>query len=139
MSDYTGIPRVDRLLADADETADQQGNPTRKLFLHADRYLFDFNLDLGEWAQFDTDSDASYFGVWVNKTKLRTLSYVEGDVFFTQCPDAAAYDAEIAEMCSFYGTSPSFVVIDDGGTTAYYQDRNEFFINPPDGELNHEM
>ncbi len=136
MADYTEIPRVDRLLADADEMPDDRGNPTRKLFLPADRYLFDFNLDLKAWLQFDTDSDASYFGIWVNKTTLRILSYVEGDVSFTQCPDAVAFDAEIAALCSFYGTSASFVVIDvdDNAATAFYQDRREFFINPPDAD-----
>ena len=39
----------------------------------------------------------SYFGVWVNKSQLRLLSFVEGDLYLTLCADAAAYDAEISE------------------------------------------
>ena len=70
--------------------------------------------------------------MWVNKSKLRILEYVEGDLFFTQCADAAGYDAEIATLCKFHEPAPSFVAIDDKNVTAYYQDRSEFFIHQPE-------
>jgi len=131
MAEFTGIPRIDRLLADAEETPNPTGNPTRKIFFHADRYLFDFNINVGEWEQFDSENDAWYFGVWVNRTRLRILQYVEGDVYFTQCADAEGYDAEIAALCAFHEAAPSMVVIDDGGkATAYYQNRRDLFIDP---------
>ncbi len=133
MTDYTGITGIDRLLDEAEEATDPRGNPMRQLLIPGDRYRFDFNLDLGEWQQFDTDNDASYFGVWVNKTTLRTLQFIEGDLYLTQCADAAAYDAEIAALCSFYTAASAFVAIGETGTTAYYQDRAQFFIEPARG------
>ncbi len=112
------------------ETAGPLGNPTRRIFFHADRYLFDFNIDLGEWEQLDNDNDAWYFGVWVNRTRLRILQYVEGDVIFTQCADAEGYDPEIAALCAFYDPAPSVIAIDGGGkATAYYQNRRSLFID----------
>ena len=133
MSEFTGIPQVDSLFRTAEETRDDAGRRTRKIFLlDADRYLFDFNLDRGEWQEMDTEEDASYFGVWVNKEKLRILQYLEGDVIFTQCDDAAGYDAEIATLCGAYEAAPGFVTIDDESVTAYYQDRNEFYVHPPE-------
>lgn len=136
MSDFTGIPQVDPLFEEAEEATNKQGNRTRRAFLfHADRYLFDFNLDTDEWEQFDTENDASYFGIWLNKSKLRIVEYVEGDLFFTQCDDAAGYDAEIAALCAFHGAGPAFVVIDDkAAVTKYYQDRSTLYIHPPESQ-----
>lgn len=133
MKTFTGIARIDGLLSSEDETKNDFGNATRETFLvEADRYLFDFNLNLGEWDQFDTDSDASYFGTWINKEKLRILQYVEGDVFFTQCEDAEGFDREVASLCSFHDATPEFVGFDleENSETHYYQDRSKFFIDP---------
>ncbi len=132
MSSFTGIAPVDRLLADAEETRNKQGNRRRQIFLSADRYLFDFNMNLHKWEQFDTTSDAWYFGVWVNKAERRMLHYVEGDVFLTLCDDPESYDAEIAAMCVYYEPAPAFVAIDveKGQRTDYYQGRVQFFIDP---------
>jgi hypothetical protein len=130
---FTGISRIDRLLSFEEETKNQLGNATRGTFLgEADRYLFDFNLNLNEWDQFDTDSDAWYFGTWVNKERLYILQYVEGDVTYTQCEDAESFDKEIAALCSFHGQSPSFVCFDLEAKTEthHYQDRSKFFIDP---------
>ena len=129
MSEFIGIPRIDRLLDGADETVNRHGNRVRHLLLPGDRYLFDFNLS-GEWDQFDTENDASYFGVWVNKSKLRLLSFVEGDLYLTLCADAAAYDAEISDRCSSYGRSPIYVAVSDDQITAGYQVRSQLFIDP---------
>jgi len=130
MSGFTGLPQVDALLEKAEETINEQGHRTRKAFLDADRYLFDFNLD-GEWEQFDTEDDAAYFGVWLNKAKLRTLAYIEGDLIFTQCVDAAGYDAKISALCAFHQAAPAFVGIKPASVTKYYQDRSALYINPP--------
>lgn len=130
---FTGIKRIDRLFSSAEEHENSLGNAIRETFLvNADRYLFDFNMDPEEWDQFDTDSDASYFGTWINKEKLRLLQYVEGDLVFTQCRDAASFDSEIASLCSSYGEYPSFIAIDleAKNETHYYQDRSKFFIDP---------
>ncbi len=62
MTKYTGLRRIDQLLDRAKETVNDCGNRVRHLLLPGDRFLFDFNLDLGVWEQFDTENDASYFG-----------------------------------------------------------------------------
>ena len=136
MREFTGIAHIDVLLADADETPSRQGNPIRQIFYSADRYLFDFNLDLdeGAWTQLDTDSDASYFGVWVNKTTRQILQYVEGDISFTQCTDAESYDSELEALCSSHDTRPAFIAVGDDDVAAYYQDRGELFIDPARGK-----
>ena len=133
MNDLTGIDTIDRLFTSADETKNHLGNATRRIFLgDGDRYIFDFNMNLGEWDQFDTDSDAWYFGTWVNKDRLRILRYVEGDVVFTQCQEAESFDREIASLCSFYGETPSLIEFDLEANREihYYQDRSKFFIDP---------
>jgi hypothetical protein len=130
MTTFTGLPQVDPLLADVPDTVNRHGNRVRHVFLSADRYLFDFHLDLDRWAQLDTESDAWYFGIWVDKAERRVLSYVEGDVYLTRCADDESYDREIAALCAFHGPAPSFVTIDDEKVTAYYQDRARFFIDP---------
>ena len=135
MHEFTGIAHIDALLAEAAASSDEKGHQTRQIFLSGERYLFDARLDLsdGAWAQLDTEDDASYFGIWVNKTARRILLFAEGDLSFTQCADAASYDAQMAAICSFHEASPSFVAITDDAVTAYYQDRSEFFIDPSRG------
>ena len=130
MTDYTGISEIDTWLDAADETTNKHGNRVRTIFIEGDRYFFDQHLDLKSWHQFDTAADAPYFGVWTNPGQRRILSFAEGDVSFTQCPDDESYDREIAELCSFHEPAPSFVTIRDGEATAYYQDRAECFIDP---------
>ena len=130
MSELTGIENIDTLLAEGDLT-DIDGTLTRCTFLgDGERYIFD--ADLGDlWKEFDTESDAHYFGVWTNKEKLRILSYAEGDITFTQYKDAESYDATILAMCKFHKPKPELSTIDaDGTLTRYYQDRREFFIAP---------
>lgn len=116
-----------------------RGNQVGRSFLaSADRYLFDFNECTTEsgWVQFDTDQDASYFGVWVHPERREILTYAEGDVIRVQCPTEDSYRAEIEDMCAFYGTTPAFVTIDPekGVVTQHYQDRSEFLIRPPEPE-----
>lgn len=133
MATFTGIDWIDGLFTSAEETRNSLGNARREIFLaEADRYLFDFNLNLDEWSQFDSTSDACYFGTWVNKEKLYILQYVEGDVSFTQCGDAESFDKEVAALCSFHDEAPAFICFDLEAKTEthYYQDRAKLFVDP---------
>ena len=132
MFESTGSDEVDFLFSDAEEETSQFGNRRRTLFLETDRYRFDFELDLSEWRQFDTESDAWYFGIWINKERRMILCYAEGDASLTVCNDDAAYDAEVGALCAFHGPQPSFVAIDVEARTRteIYQDRSELFIDP---------
>jgi hypothetical protein len=118
--------------------ANKRENKIYRLFMDGERYQVDLADDFqsGGWAQFDTDQDAPYFGVWVNKTKLQTLTYAEGDWVLVECQDAEHYDAEIASMIEFYAEGHIAKALDDNGQwTMYRQDRKEFFINPPKEEV----
>jgi hypothetical protein len=91
-----------------------------------ERYFYDFEgLDRAEWKQFDTDQDASYFGVWVNVAKRMTFSYTEGDRTLVVCPTAESFRAELEDAERFYGPAPYAAVgIDaDGAVTKYYDER----------------
>ena len=129
MAEYTGIKKIDAMLDAVEPRMTRYGLPARDLFFPTERYLFDFEME-GAWQQFDTASDASYFGVWTNKELLRTLSYAESDITFIQCADAEEFDAELVRMCEFYEAAPFMVTIDESGATEHYQSRSEFFIDP---------
>lgn len=101
------------------------------------RYLIDFadDFSLSGWQQYDTDQDASYFGVWVNPKLYMTLTYAEGDWCLVVAPDCVAYNAEIKEMNEFYGEGCIMQTIDyDRGLgipdlhTIYRQDRSKFSV-----------
>jgi hypothetical protein len=101
------------------------------MFFPSERYAVDFADDFTSegWEQFDTDQDAHYFGVWVNKTKFLTLTYAEGDWTLVECPDAAHYNAEIEDAITFYGEGFIAKAYDmDGTKTIFRQEREKFLI-----------
>lgn len=114
-----------------DVTINSRGNVVeRSHSAYHDRYAYDFDFcrpSFG-WQQFDTDQDASYFGAWVNKRMLKTLTYAEGDLIVVTCPDPHHYNLEIMDMCRFYGVGFIAKSYDEAGVTIYRQDRNDFFI-----------
>jgi hypothetical protein len=108
-----------------------RGNQVERSFLPTERYRWDFDekLTAAGWEQYDTDQDAWYFGVWLNKKTLQIRTYAEGDITLTTCPDAEHFNAEIKAMNEFYGEGFIAKTIDENGQmTVYRQDRNQFFI-----------
>jgi len=93
---------IKELSLPADEIKHNRCSLTRT-FAGTGRQPYDdlLNTDDG-WELFETDQDASYFGVWINRQQLIVVTYCEGDLHIVRAPDAAAFDAEIAEMESFY-------------------------------------
>lgn len=112
----------------------ERGNLILSSWASTGRYVIDAAPDFKSegWLQFDTEQDAGYFGVWVNKGKRLIMSYAEGDWSLVECADDAHFDAEIAAMCRFY--EPGFVAktyAPEEGWVTHRQDRREFFINVP--------
>ena len=106
----------------------ERGNSVERYFLPVDRYYFDFGECEG-WLQYDTDQDAHYFGIWVNKDKRQIITYAEGDVTTVTCPTGYDFNSEIASMNEFYAPGVSHKVIDaEGRLTIYRQDRETFYI-----------
>jgi hypothetical protein len=120
-----------------DAQPNPRGNAVYRTNLPEDRYVIDFAPDFTPegWQQFDTDQDAHYFGVWVNKAKRLTLTYAEGDWVLVECPTAETYRAEILGMCEFFGEGMIAKTIEsDRGkgipdlVTTYRQDRAAMFL-----------
>lgn len=133
------VAAVVQLIRDKGELRGVDSSPLNQRYcihLPEHRYIIDFAPDFTAegWIQFDTRQDAEYFGVWVNPTKLMTLSYAEGDWQLVVCPDAASYNLEIDATCKFHDPAPAAVGISypesPGGAatvTKFYQDRKECY------------
>jgi len=84
----------------------------------AERYQFDREYLAAGFKQWDTDQDASYFGVWVHVETRVIVTFAEGDLSTVTCPTDESFKAEIANMRAFYGDVPrAFAILDpDAGT-----------------------
>lgn len=89
----------------------------------AGRYAYDELLT--GWKQYDTNQDASYFGVWVNVPERKVFSYTEGDRCLVVCPTLESFRAELEDMERFYGPLPHFATAfdADGTVTKFYDPR----------------
>ena len=124
------IEFVDRLFADSERETNARGNTVRRGFMPSSRYKIDFATEFFAegWEQFDTDQDAEYFGFWVKKGKLQTLTYCEGDWIAVDCPDAAHYNAEINNAIEYYGEGFIAKAIDGNGSVTTYRQAREGFL-----------
>lgn len=92
----------------------------------ADRYQYDLDLcpAVDGWQQFDTTSDAWYFGVWVHPTRQVIVSYQEGDEYVDVFTDREKFAAEIDRLNTIYPQPPALVALGlDGSKTEYYDKR----------------
>lgn len=107
---------IKRKLADKEYPPERNafGNIKECVNHSSERYAFDFGGPKG-WKQYDTTQDAWYFGIWYNPQTLQTLSYAEGDIVLTTCPNWPSFVAEMRSMDSFYGEEiPITAVAGDG-------------------------
>ena len=127
-----GVASLERYLRGCKTRENERGNTIHETWVGScDRYRVDCAPDFTSegWEQFDTDQDAHYFGVWLNRSKLLTLTYAEGDWTLVVCSDAAHYNAEVADAIRFYGEGFVAKAIDaEGVVTVYRQERSEFLI-----------
>lgn len=133
----SSVVRFIRDRGTADAAPNERGNIVRRLWMLDDRYMIDAAPDFFSegWQQFDTDQDAHYFGVWVNRSQRLTLTYAEGDWVLVECPTSETYRAEIEHACRFYGEGyiAKTYSVDDRGTirngVTYVQDRAAMFLS----------
>lgn len=116
-----GLVSVDE---DHVEMPRESGATIKRYFIvSGDRYRFDFEACTSEygWQQYDTDQDASYFGVWVHIKDREIVTYAKGDVSVVRCATVEQFQREIEIMNDFYGSPPpAFKVLDSNGVTEYY-------------------
>lgn len=124
------IATIVQWLQDQPLETNRQGHPMHRGFRSSERYVVDFAEDFAElgWQQFDTDQDASYFGVWVNPKTYQVMTYAEGDWSLDECGSPGHYNREIRAMIDFYGEGCIAKAIDADGVTVYRQDRQQFFV-----------
>ena len=111
--------------ASPEPSTNDLGSTLRRTFHPmTERYAFDgCHCRPGDgWEQYDTDQDASYFGVWVRLATRETVTYAEGDITHVQAPDVETFRAELAAMAEFYGDPPPWAkAIDtDTGQVTHY-------------------
>jgi len=87
-----------------------------KEFAPADRYLYDFGLCsyANGFCQVDTQQDASYFGTWINPTRLILFTYCEGDTTLTECANAAEFIDAVRELATWNKDQGYWIGIDAG-------------------------
>lgn len=123
------LAKFEAMMRRQDTRTNARGNTIHDMFLPSERYIIDFATDFTSegWAQYDTDQDASYFGVWVNVEKRLTLTYAEGDWSLVVCADDDALKAELDDMEKFYGPLPPCAISYDvdGTRTEYFDTRPE--------------
>lgn len=105
----------------------ERGNEVTNAFVGStDRYVYDDKLCKQGFEQFDTDQDAHYFGMWVSREHMATVTYAEGDLTLVACASAETFKAEIADAEKFFGKAPPMAVgidTDTGVVTEFYGDR----------------
>ena len=95
------------------------GNKLEQIWVPSSRYAFDFGDGRGKgWYQYDTDQDASYYGVWYNPRSLQTLSYCEGDIYLVTCDTWDQFKAELSGMDDFHGKPPPAFIASEGITAS---------------------
>jgi len=118
------MTQYEYMLQEGDYTdeVNARGNIVERLFKSTERYEFDEKLT--GWVQYDTDQDAHYFGVWVNKAKRKTFTYCEGDITAVTCPTEESFQAEIEDLNRFYGPPPpAWRLIDNQGNVTHVFDK----------------
>tara|TARA_Y100000310_G_scaffold344999_1_gene461063 strand:- start:2812 stop:3198 length:387 start_codon:yes stop_codon:yes gene_type:complete len=105
-------------------TRERDGSKLDDYFtMDGSRYEFDLRLKSKDgWEQFDTNQDAGYFGVWINRDARMTVTYAEGDLTIKY--DIPDMEKEYKDMCDFYGKAPAWATtIDNDGTVTKYYSR----------------
>ena len=96
---------------------------TTKDFMDTNRSEFDFGVcsaGMG-FAQFDTDSDASYFGIWANPETFTIINYCEGDVIKTVCENKKEFAGELNRIADWHNENNRFKGIDTMGNDSLIQ------------------
>ena len=79
----------------------ERGNLVLESLAGGERYVWDSVLMPSGWEQYDTTSDASYFGVWVHLEDRAVFSFVEGDLSLVLCDSDEDFEAELDSMATF--------------------------------------
>jgi hypothetical protein len=90
-------------------------------FAEADRYLYDRLLIPQGFAQVDTGSDASWYGIWAHPGRRVVFAYAEGDCTTTECETAAEFIQELERLQAWHRQHDRFLGVDPGSDPANRQ------------------
>ena len=134
----TGFDLLDQLVRDTPPTVNGDKLSWDWFFEEMDRYTFDFGLQLtpeddpAAWNQLDTDQDAPYFGVWIQRRDRMILTWAEGDLSLRHFKTPEAYDEALLRVCRTHPPAPAFSTFDleTNTLTRYVDDRRHLFYDP---------
>jgi hypothetical protein len=94
------------------------------------RYMVDFAPDREDWNQFDTDQDAEYFGIWVNRRQLQVLTFCEGDWTLEEFPDAGYFNWNLDLLIEQFpdGTIGGMILIQSQTAKMIINDRSQLKV-----------
>lgn len=100
---------------------------TTRGFTEGHRYRYDLGkCSYAEgWAQFDTAQDASYYGRWVNPTRMTLFCYVEGDTTMVECESEAEFAKAVREASDWHARNDGVPGRIDAGFTPGMRERFE--------------
>tara|TARA_B100001769_G_C21919461_1_gene495919 strand:+ start:292 stop:774 length:483 start_codon:yes stop_codon:yes gene_type:complete len=55
------------------------------------------------WAKYQTNSDAAYFGVWINREAKQIVTYAEGDLTVEDAATDEEFEALMQSLYDFHG------------------------------------
>ncbi len=87
---------------------------TREFCAEAVRFDFDNQLIPAGWSQLDTESDASWFGLWAHPVHRKLISFCEGDITAQTCSDAESFRAEVERIATWHQQQGGRLRIDPG-------------------------
>lgn len=85
---------------------------TRTYANDGDRYEIDAMLCPGGWAQLDTDSDASWYGVWAHPKHRTVSSFCEGDITVSTADTDEEFCKEVRRIARFHQGHDGWLRID---------------------------
>lgn len=107
-----------------------RGNSIYTSRFQTGRVYFDAVLGENSFKEFDTKKDNWYFGVWVSKEHLCTVTYAGGEITVVLCPDKEHFNEEVKECIRLFGPGEirrTYNMINHK-IVVYQQDRNDFLI-----------
>jgi hypothetical protein len=97
-------------------------------YCQRERYYYDMGMCSGsDWCQFDTEQDASYFGIWVNIKDRKVVTFAEGDETIVTAENDTDFKAELQSIVKFYTPGRACATVNDKGEFTNHYEQNAVY------------